>query len=328
MKNKVNYLSIIKKAINITISNKILWLFGFLAIFSGAYSSHYTFPSNNSSNSEFNEMEYMNMLRRASFYWELYKEWIIFGVVVCIIILIGLYILGMIGRGALIDSIFKVIKKEAFSFSSGFRKGVHFLGRLFLTNLLFSLTFLVFVSILLFPVIRLFILKSYIAATSLGLFALVLLIFTAVLFFYFRRYAEMYLIGNDLSISSSIKLAYELFEKNIKESFIMGLILIGINMVIGISLVLIVLGFFIPSGILGFIIYKIVGESAIVIFIAIAIIVFVGVMLLVKSILNVFFEAVWILFFHELAKKKEDVNGLAEKEELGLNAKTEVEVIL
>ncbi|HBI17611.1 MAG: hypothetical protein UR60_C0017G0017 [Candidatus Moranbacteria bacterium GW2011_GWF2_34_56] len=313
MKKKIDYVAIVKEAINITKRHRTLWWFGFLAIFSGSYSSfNYSFPSNNSENGEISEMEMMSMLRKVSFYWELYKEWIILGIILIVILLIALYIIGLIGRGALINSIFKSIKKEAFSFSSGLKTGVYFLGRLFLIKLFFSVAFLILAFVLIFPIVRLAVLESYTIAISLGIVAFLLLVSSAILFFYFRRYGEMYLIGSDLSISNSIKLAYRLFEKNIKESLLMGLVLIALNIVVGVVMVFVLLGLLIPLGIAGAIIYKLAGELTIIILAVIAILIFIGFLFLFSSILNVFFEAVWILFFHEIAKG--DKNDLLEKE--------------
>lgn len=330
MKNKIEYLNLIKEAISITIKNRVLWWFGFLAIFSGAYFSfNYTLPGE-SSDSKFDEMEYMNIIRKISFYWDLYSEWIILGIIMVVFLLIILYVLGLIGRGALINSIFKVIKKEPVSFSSGFSKGVHFLGRLFLINLFFSLAFLLLMFVLIFPVIRLVILKSYITAFSLGLVALLLLISIAILFFYLRRYGEMYLIGSDLTVVNSIKLSYKLFEKNIKESFIMGLVLIGINLLIGVGLIFIILGIAIPSWLVGVIFYKSISSLAILILGIIMSIVFVALMTFIRSILNVFFETMWILFFYEIANEKENITGIAEKEkdiDLATDAKVEPEAV-
>ncbi len=324
MQNKIDYRSIVKKAINITVSNKILWWFGFLAIFSGSYLSfNYTFPSN-SSEKKMDEMEFMNMMRKISFCWESYREWIILGIIFLIVVLIGFFVLGLIGRGALIDSIFKIIKDETFSFSSGIKRGIHFLGRLFLINLFFSLAFLILIFILAFPVIRLFIFKSYLIASSLGLVAVVLLVSIFILFFYLKRYAELYLISSDLSVLNSIKLAYKLFEKNIKESFIVSLILIALNIIIGIILTLITLGLFVPGGILGVIAYTTMGELTAIVFIIMATLFFVGLIVFVRSILNVFFESIWVLFFYEIANKKEDPNNLLEREKnINLNREAE-----
>lgn len=323
MKKKIDYVAIIKEAINITKRHRTLWWFGFLAIFSGSYSSfNYSFPGNNSENGELNEMEMMSMIRKVSFYWELYKEWIILGIILIAILLIALYIIGLIGRGALINSIFKSIRKEAFTFSSGLKMGVHFLGRLFLLKLFFSVTFLILAFVLIFPIIRLVVLESYIIAISLGIIAFLLLISSAILFFYFRRYGEMYLIGSDLSISNSIKLSYRLFEKNIKESLLMGLISIALNIVIGVVMIFILLGLIIPFGIVGAIVYKLVGELTIIILAIIAVLIFIGFLFLASSILNVFFEAMWVLFFNEIARGDKD--ELIEKEKsVELNAETE-----
>ncbi|KKP69187.1 MAG: hypothetical protein UR66_C0001G0069 [Candidatus Moranbacteria bacterium GW2011_GWE1_35_17] len=310
---KINYFTIIKEATNITIHNKILWWFGLLTIFSGScFSFNYTFP-NNSSDIKFDEMEYMNMMRRIFYYWELYSGWIILAIAIVILIAIILYVVGLIGRGALIDSIFKVIKKENFSFSSGFKKGIYFLGRLFLIKLFFSISFLILLFILAFPVVRLAILKSYGAAILLGLVAFLLLVSIAILFSYFRTYAQMYLVGSDLGIKNSIKLAYGLFEKNIKESLIMGIVSGAVNLVIGIIIIFILIGVAIPGWIIGIIAYKIAGEFALIVLGISAVIIFVALVTLARAILNVFFEAVWILFFHEIGRESRDVKNLEEE---------------
>ena len=330
MKNKIDYFQIIKDSIGLAKDNRFLWWFGFLSIFGGmSFSFNYNFPGNSSSNKKIDEMVYMNMMRRASFYWGLYWEWIILGIVLILLVCIGLYVVGIIGRGALIDSIFKVNKKEETNFSSGFKRGIYFLKRLFLTNLLFFISIIISTFVLVFPVARLFILKSYVIAFSMGLVAFVLLISILILFFYFKRYTEMYLISSDLNIINSIKLAYRLFEKNIKESFIMSLLLMVVNLVMGTILFVALIVILVPVGVLGAIIYGLVGKLVLVILASLVFLMLVGALIFISSILNVFVQSVWVLFFIQIAKQKKiDDALLTDKKSIELLDKSEVEPII
>lgn len=328
MKKKIDYVSIIKEAINITLKNRLLWWFGFLAMFGGGFGSfNYTLP-NNSSEERMDEMEIMNMMRRAAYYWDMYKEWIILGIVVVLLILIGLYVLGLIGRGGLIDSIFKVTKKEIFSFSSGFKRGLHFLGRIFLIDLFFSLAFLVSLFVLAFPVVRLFMLKSYGVAISLGIVAILLFVSIGFLFFYLRKYAQMYLVSSDVNVSDSLKLSYKLFEKNIKESLIMGVLVVATNFVVGIGFMVLIMVLLVPSAIIGVIVYNIGQKPIMIAALVLAIILFVGIMMFISSVVTVFFETIWVLFFGEIGKDGEESEVLGEKEKSVEMPKSEAESII
>ncbi|MFA6183511.1 MAG: hypothetical protein WC682_00235 [Parcubacteria group bacterium] len=327
MKNKIEYFQIIKDAMNLTKENKFLWWFGLLSMFGGMSGSFsYNFPNNSSKDKNFDEMAYMNIVRKASFYWEHYQEWIILGIILLAIIFIGLYFLGIIGRGALIDSTFKINKKENVNFSSGFKRGIYFFKRLFLVDMLFFIALIVSMFILIFPIVRLFILKSYSIAFSMGLVAFMLLISIFILFFYLKKYTQMYIISSDLNIANSIKLSYRLFEKNIKESFIMSLVVVAVNMVISMGLFFALLVAIIPIGVLGAIIYGLVGKLLLIIFACLFFLILIGGLIFVSSILNVFFQSIWVLFFVEIAKQKEiDGSLLAENNPIELINKKEIE---
>lgn len=305
MNKNIDYFSIIKKAIDVTKKNKTLWWFGLLSIFAGSGTSfNYNFSDSSSSEKEFSEMEYASLLRKISFYWENYTEWIILGIIVLVVIFVGLYLVGLIGNGALIDSILKVIKNEKITFRSGFKRGVFFLKKIFLLNMLFFFSFLVFIFILVFPVIRLFILESYGAAIFLGMVAFFLLIFVAVLVFYLKKYAQLYLIGGDLGVIESIKLAYRLLEKNIKESLIMGLVMMVVGLILGLGIILVAMLIFIPGGLIGLAVHDLMSKATITGLVLMFWILIIVLFILISAVLNVFYQTSWILFFDQIAKQE------------------------
>lgn len=304
MDRKIEYLSIVKEAINITKNNKILWWFGLLSIFGGISFSFNGNFSGNSDKNNFDEMTYANMVRRFSFYWENYSQWIILVGVIIIAICIAFYILGIIGRGALLDSIIKVCKNEKITFSSGFKKGVKLLKQIFLLNITFAFVFLIFIFILVFPIVRLILLESYGIAIFLGLIALMLIISISILFFYLAKYALIYLVNNNSGVFESIKLAYRLFEKNIKESFIMGLVMIAIGLIFGMIVGFIFVAFLIPGGIAGIMVYKLFGKVAVIFLVIFLGLILVAMTFLMSAVLNVFSQTTWFLFFVEIAKNK------------------------
>ncbi|MGW8184502.1 MAG: DUF7544 domain-containing protein [Candidatus Moraniibacteriota bacterium] len=327
MNKKIDYFSIIKEAIEITKNNRVLWWFGFLSIFAGMGSSfNSNFSGNSSDKNSLDEMEYASLFRKVSFYWENYAEWIILGIILIMVVCVGLFIIGLIGKSALIDSIVKVIRNEQVTFVDGFKRGVSFLKRMFLMSLLSVVTFLIFIFLVIFPVVRLFILKSYGIAIFLGLVGLMLILFVSILYFYLLRYAQIYLISSNLGVVESIKLAYRLFEKNMKESLIMGLVMIAVSFVLGIGIFLIVLAIFIPGGILGVLVYKTMSDLALIVLGILAGLLILGIFIFISSVLNVFSQTVWILFFNQIAKQEEKRDGLeTEKEATKIIEGTEVE---
>lgn len=327
MNKKIDYFLIIKEAIDITKNNRVLWWFGFLSIFAGMGGSfNGNFSGNSSDKNNLDEMEYASLFRKVSFYWENYTEWIILGIILILIFCIGLFIIGLIGKSALIDSIVKVIKNEQVTFVAGFKRGTGFLKRIFLMSLLTVVTFLMFIFLVIFPVVRLFILKSYGIAIFLGLVGFMLIFFVSILYFYLIRYAQIYLISSNLGVFESIKLAYRLFEKNMKESLIMGLVMIAVSFVLGIGILLIALVIFIPGGILAALAYKMMSDLALIVLGILAGLLIIGFFIFISSVLNVFSQTVWVLFFNQIAKQEEKGDSLeAEREATKIIEGTEVE---
>lgn len=311
MQKKIDYFQLVKDSFNFTIENKLLWLFGLLiTIGGGGMSFNYNFPGSKSSEDKIDEMQLASMMRKFSFFWETYKEWIILGIILLVIILVALYLLGIIGRGALIDSIFKTLKKEeGITFSSGFKKGYHFLGKMFLMNLIFSVAVLVVIAIMAFPIVRLFMLKAYIAGALMSLVAICILISLFVLIFFLSKYAQIYLVSSNIGPVASIKLGYQLFEKNLITSFKMGAVLILVNIVLGMGLFLSIIILGLPFILLLFLSYGILGNVGAAVMGISGGVAVLFLVIFINAVYIVFSQTYLILFFQEIAKENNNEVG-------------------
>lgn len=303
---KIDYFKLTKEAFTITKENKFLWWFGFLMMFCGGGMSYsYNFPGG-SSDDKIDEMTFMNMQRQVTFYWDLYKEWIITGIIILLVIGFALYILGLIAKSALIDSVFKILKEEEVDFKRGFKNGTGYLGRIFLINAIVLATVIGLLVILAFPVIRLFILDSKMAAVLMGIMAIFIFISFNIFVSFLKKYAEIYLISSNVGPLDAFRLAYNLIEKNILNSLLMWLVCLGIVFALGMGAAIAVFTLGLPLLFLGVAIYGIVGGIGVALLATVAIAVFLVLIFFVNSIFNVFFQTIWILFFREIAKTDEE----------------------
>lgn len=331
MLKKIDYAKILKKSFRITIENKFLWLFGLmLALGGGGTSFNFNFPSGGSSDEKIDEMTYMNAMRKVTYYWEMYKELIILGIVLLVLLGIAFYVLALIARGGLIGSIFKILKNEEVNFKKGFKEGAGYLGRMFLISLATMCSSIGLLVILAVPVIRLFVLKSYVAGSILGIFALFIFITFIILLSFLIRYAEIYLVSSNLGAYDSMKLGYRLFEKNIGNSLLMGLVFMGINFVVGMGILVMLFVLGIPTMLIGIVIYGVAGKTVSITLLILAVLLFMFLMIFISAVMNVFAQAVWILFFEEIARENNEENIAPEivkeeKEEIAVDSSVEVE---
>lgn len=301
MENKnINYIQILKDAWKITWKNRFLWWFGFFIAIGGGgmSSSRFNF-------SESEEDISPEMVEKMNYWWSMYWEWIFIGVVALFFVALGLYVLNIIGRGALISSLIKINNGGETNFSAGFNEGKKSFWKLFILNIVFGLAIILALAIIIFPIARLIFLEAYGAATMLGLIALPIIISIFILAAFLKIYSQIYLVGSGSGVGDSIKLAYGVFKKNIKGSVLMGLLLMVVGIIIGIGLVLIIIVGVIPLvviGGLGYLINPMVAVGVGVLGL-IALIVFV---MIWQSAYMVFMQAVWIIFFSQIAKVSDE----------------------
>lgn len=309
--SKINYLDIIKKAAAITWKNKQLWWFGLFASLASAGSSfNYFFGSGKDFTGGGITEE-----RVMSFISDHAAPMIGAGVIIAVLFFLFL-ILGIIGRGALIKSIGKILKNESADFKSGMREGKKYFWRILGIGFLSAIFIFLAAIILITPIVFLFLNKAYVSAALLVLLAVAILIPFMILSIFIRVYGYIYAVIGNLKIWASIENAYALLRKNLGVSVIMGLIFILLGMILGLSLIMLLVPIVAALFVLGSFFYLILKGVGVAIAIGLGAIIVIAITLFARSVYETFAQAVWILFFHEIAKPKVEETVAEEAEEI------------
>lgn len=315
MENKIDYKLIINKSFTLTKENKFLWFFSFFILLGGG-GLFFNF-SNNEAKYETDQMQYMHLFRKVSFYWESHMEWIILGLILFFILASGLYLLGAIGRASLIASSFSLIKKEKVNFFNGFKKGIEFFWRIIYLNIIFSFSFLIFMLILAIPIFRLITLGAITAGLWMSFLAIVILATMATLFMFLNKYAQLYALTSKVNVLSAINLAYSLLGRNLKKSFILVIVLAFTNIFIALITFVVLLG----VGLFMFVLGDLVNVEFVFLGMISALVMAIFIVF-IKIFLVTFNQLVWVIFFNSIAKSNdcttelmdiEDVKGLKKK---------------
>lgn len=309
--SKINYLDIIKKAAAITWKNKHLWWFGlFVSLASAGSSFNYSSGSGKDfTGGRITEERVMSFMSDHAA--------LVIGVgAVAVVLFILFLMLGIIGRGALIKSIGKVLKNEPVDFKSGMREGKKYFWKILGIGFLSTIFIFLAAVILITPIVFLFLNKAYVSAVLLVLLAIAILIPFIILSVFIRVYGYIYAVLGDLKIWASVENAYALLRKNLGVSVIMGLIFILIGMILGLSLIMLLVPIVAALVVLGSLFYLILKGGGVVIAIGLGAIIVIAITLFVRSVYETFAQAVWILFFHEIAKPKVEETVAEEAEEI------------
>jgi MFS family permease len=294
---KINYLEIIRRAWAITWSNKYLWWFGFFVALTSSTGNFLNFSNRqNSDNSQMGQ-HFLDFVDQ-------HASLVIAGIIVAILIFIILLVLRLIGRGALIRSIEKNSNGEKADFSSGIKDGRKYFWKIFWISFLLQAAVMVIILLMVTPIVFLFATKSYILGGLLALAGFIIMIPLIILAFFMQNYSTIYVVLGDLSITEALENGYTLFRRNILSGILMALVFIPIGILVVTSalfLFFFLAIIFLVIGIIAFLIFSKIGAGIVL---ALAIILFLIIMLGLRSIYETFSQAVWILFFHEIAKPK------------------------
>ncbi len=299
----MDYLKILKRAFEITIKNKYLWIFGILAGgAAGGANFNFTLPGNNFPD---NWKPFFNETG-TSFNWETF--WSNYGVIIItilvIIFLLGLLfaIVSIIAEGGLLGSVKAIEENQEHGFKKGFVFGWHKFWRLLGVDLIIFL--FVFLSILLLavPVIFLILAKIYVFAVIYG----ILIFLCNLLLWLFLGLAGPYILRSavlgDQGAWQAVMSSWKFFSKHWKDILVIYLLLIAVGILIAIVslLVFVLLGgllFVIGLGI------YLVSQVAVWIYAAFAGLIFLAVVLVWGGAVSTFRSSVFTLTYLELIKK-------------------------
>jgi len=311
---KISYLEIFKQAFKLTWKNRYLWWFGLFIALSGILTSfNYSFEGDQ--NNQLMRQNAQNFLLS-------HPALIIAGLIVFIVIIALFIIIGILGRGALIGSLGEITADKTANFKIGMRFGRKYFWKIFFINLLLGIFTGALMMILATPIIFLFYAKSFVIGTLLGIIAL--LIFVPILFLtaFLRIFGYLYIVLGKLPLWLSLENAYNLLTKNIKSAIIFCLLFIPITILLGFFAILLLIPVGIVFLIIGLIMFFLFREVGAVIILTIAIAFAAILFLAIKSVYEVFAQAVWLLYFREIAKPEEPEKIAEEEKEVEVIPKT------
>ncbi|MFZ2188443.1 MAG: hypothetical protein WAV73_02705 [Candidatus Moraniibacteriota bacterium] len=298
----IDYLKIFRDAWKITWKNRFLWWFGFFMLASGGL--NYNYFSSGDEKPQKDWQAFTEKINLQQFLLE-HTTFIAIGITLLVILFLVFLILNFIGRGALIKSIQRILKKEPASFKSGFQDGKKYFWSIF-SIFFFSGLFIFICFIVLFtPIVILFLAKSYIIGTILAILALAIIIPLVILAKYIQSYAGYYVVLANLRPWLAIENAYALFRKNILTSIIMSLLFIPIGIFSIFIVVAIALVTLLIFGLIGLVLFFTIKDTGVIIAVALGLLFFIPAITLFYSIFSAFSEVAWVLFFHVIATPKE-----------------------
>jgi hypothetical protein len=305
-KQTIQYWEIVGQAIKSTWNKKYLWWFGLLASLSGGSNFFLNFPSRNNQNSGQAEMD--------TFYQFINNYWtLIFAAITALIILFFIFfILGLIGRGALIRALEKSQRGEKMNFRQGLRDGRKYFWQILAINLTIGISLLLAIIVMAIPITFMFINKAIFVGATFTLLAFIILIPLFFLAAFLKNYGYLYLLLAKLRPWAALENAYALLLNNLPASILMLLVIILTSFVFGLvvfSVSVPVILIFMLIGGLAYLAAKIAGVIVVAV---IGGLVILAAFFLLRAVYETFVQTVWILFFQEIAKPKVE-EKIAEK---------------
>ena len=293
----MNYAKILKRAYQIMIKHKFLWLFGVLvAITSGGINFNLNFSSQGMNG------EFLKITKSIGDFITL--NWILILIVSIFLFLIFFvfWILSIFSQSALIGCVNKVERGKKSGIKDGFVIGKKYFWRMLGLNLLIGVIIFLSVIILAGPVILLFYFQLWLRAVLLLFLALLILLPEIILFSLIIKYAQRYIVIKGKGIFESIKLSLVMIKNNIGPTILIALILIGIGMLVGIVMTIVLIMIGIPFIFLTVIIYTVAGIVGAIFPILLGFLLLFAVAVAIKMLLIVFNYNVWTLVFKQLKK--------------------------
>ncbi len=297
----MDYFGIIKKAYEITIKHKFLWIFGILAGGIGG------FKGSNSFNYSAGGADFQQTFNNVDA-TKLEQFWTIWGgMIVTVIVILGalglvFFILNIISQGALVGSTEKISKNEKANFKTGFGIGSHQFWRVLGMLILYGLMILASAAIWILPTILFVITKVYIMAIIWGLLLFFVCLAFWILIGVISPYSIRVVVLEKFGIFQSIRESLHFVRNNLKEVILIYLLLFAIGIGFGIALILAIL---IVGGLLlaiGFGVYLASLLVTIGYGIVAGLALFIAIMI-ISGIYNAFTSSVITLTYLELNKK-------------------------
>ena len=301
---QVAYLEIIKQAAKITWQNKFLWIFGFFSLLGTSFSFKWTADDEKTSQVEETVTSFMQQ-----------HTGIFIGICIVLVILyIVFIILKLIGNAAIIKSANNIAVYSQSTFSKIFSEVKKYVWSMFLLEAIVTISLLVIFFVMLIPILLLFSLKAYVPAVLALLVAIVIIIPLAVIAYFLQKYGYFYIVLGNMKTRMALESAYGIFRKNVKESLLMGLLGIVLNMAVAAVAFACLLAMAIAIVPFGFLAYWVFSKTGVIAVVIIAGVIILGILAVALSWYASFVQTFWVLFFQQISLEKKEKKTIEELE--------------
>jgi hypothetical protein len=306
MKN-VSYLEILKQAFVISWKNKSLWVFGFFVLLGSFPSFNFNFTPDD---------EKGKKLESAIGFLGKHESLLIGIVLIGVLIIAGVVFLKIIGTAALTKASNNISVYGQSSIKSIFSESVEYFWKLFFMDLVIGLGLGIIAFILASPGIYIL----FFGEKTLGFFLLVVAIFIfiplGIIAFFLKKFATFNIVLANMKTQVSLELAYQIFRKKLKESLIMAIVAIVMNMAVCILYIFCIISVAFIFILLGILFYLVFSKMGALIVAGIGVFVAVILFIIIYSWYSFFSQAAWVVFFQHMIFERKNEKGEIEKQEI------------
>lgn len=309
--SKINYLEIIQRSWNLTWNHRRLWWLGLLfSIGEAGTSLKYSLQAQEQESHEIKN--FFTFLGNHPLLLSIF-------IIVFIVIIIGLFSLKVLSRGAIVRSIQRTSPTSTPTVREGLREGKKYFWKVFLIEFFIGAFVISAILIIFLPIIFLFYHNDYLIGALLSFLALLIIIPLIFLASFLKIYGLLYVLLGELAIWSALERAYFLLKNNLWSSIIMTLVIFLLEMALGLITLAAFLPFIVILIFLALILIASLQKIGVILSITIGIAGLIILAILIKSVYAIFAQSVWIFFFQEIAKyKEEELSAPFAEKELGI----------
>lgn len=225
----MDYFALIKRALNITLKNRFLWIFGFFAGAVGGFSG-YNFGSGRASEQDLN-----GTISRITQFYQSHPMAVLTGMLFLLLLMVLMFILSIISQASLIASVAKLNQGEKVNFRKGFNWGGAKFWQIWGVMIVFSLIMLAVLIVLGLPVVLLAVSQNFIIMMLWLILAMFLFIPVCIVISILMPYAQRFIVLENAGVAEGIRKSYDFAKKHMLDVFVVYLSLIGIGVIYAIG---------------------------------------------------------------------------------------------
>ena len=208
----MDYFKLIKKAYQISIKNRFLWIFGLFTMGAAGLGS----ARNSRGHENTKMMDFFNLHREqmTDFLNQHLTTFIILAFLFLVLVIIYLA-LAFISEAALISSVAKLGKGEKQDFSLALKAGAKHFWRIISLGLIYCLTLMAIATVIGVPLAMFVMAKIFIVAIIWGILGLFVFLFAAIFLVIVAPYSYRILVLENKSVSQSFEMATHFVRKNL-----------------------------------------------------------------------------------------------------------------